>query len=107
MAVESTIFRQSPLTNFQTLTYQISLLADFTHLEQPFDYQNQKQPILRHLRLLPMYLKFQVNLAEVSLNEITGLNCAEQIVLSFAEKKITLSAYCLNLLIMGFDESVF
>ena len=32
-----------------------------------FHYKTQKQPILRHLSLFPMNLKFKVNLAEVSL----------------------------------------
>ena len=39
---------ESPLTNFQKLTHQITLLADFTHFEQPFSLQNQKQPISPH-----------------------------------------------------------
>ena len=45
MAMESAIFRQKVLTNFLTLTHQISLLADFTHFEQPFLNKTQKQPI--------------------------------------------------------------
>ena len=49
------------------MTHQISLLSNFTHFEQPFYYKTQKQPILRHLSLFPMYFKFQVNLAEVIL----------------------------------------
>ena len=67
MAVVSNIFKQSPLTNFQTLTHQISILADFIHFEQPCKLQAQKQLILRHLSLFPMYFKFQVHLAEVYL----------------------------------------
>ena len=31
-----TFSRKSPLTNFHKLTPQITLLADFTHFEQPF-----------------------------------------------------------------------
>ena len=58
---------ESPLTNLQALTHQISLLADFAHFEQPFHYKTQKQPIVRHLCIFPIYLEFQVNLAEVSL----------------------------------------
>ena len=58
---------KSLLTNFQTLIHQISLLADFTHFEQPFHCKTQKQPILRHLSFFLIYLKFQVNLAELSL----------------------------------------
>ena len=60
---------KSPLRNFQTLTHQISLLADLHTLSNLFHYKTQKQPILRHLSLFPLYLKFQVNLAEVSLTE--------------------------------------
>ena len=32
-----------------------------------FHYKTQKQPILRHLSLFPMYFKFHINLVEVSL----------------------------------------
>ena len=58
---------KSRLTNFQKLIHQISLLADFTHFEQPFHYKTQKLPIIRHLSLFPTHLKFQENLAEGSL----------------------------------------
>ena len=34
---------KSPLTNFQKLTHQITLLADFTHFEQPFSLQKNKK----------------------------------------------------------------
>ena len=47
MAVKSVDHSQAkcPLTTFRTLTHKISLLADFTHFEQPFHYKTQKQPI--------------------------------------------------------------
>ena len=59
---------KSAFTNFQTLTHQISLLAGLHTLSNLFHYTTQKQPIQRHLSLFPMYFKFQVNLAEVSLS---------------------------------------
>ena len=52
---------KSPLTNFQTLTHQISIFADFTHFEQPFLLKTQKQPILRYLSIFLMYFKFHPN----------------------------------------------
>ena len=52
----------SPLTNFQ-----ISLLAGLHTLSNLFHYKTHKQPILRHLSLFAMHLKFQINLAKVSL----------------------------------------
>ena len=59
------------------LPHQISLLADYTHFEQLFHYKTHKQPILlHHLSLFPMYIKFQVNLAEVFLR-ILQLNLPE------------------------------
>ena len=67
MSVESTIFKQKCLTNFQTLTRQISLLTDFTHFKHPLSLQNSKTTYSVPLSLFPMFLKFQVNLAEVSL----------------------------------------
>ena len=40
---------KSSLTNFQKLTHQITLLAHFTHFEQPFSLQKkQQQPISPH-----------------------------------------------------------
>ena len=39
---------KSPLTNFQKLTPQITLLADFTHFERPFSLQNQNKTISPH-----------------------------------------------------------
>ena len=39
---------KSPLTNFQKLTHQITLLADFTHFEQPFYYKKTQQLISPH-----------------------------------------------------------
>ena len=67
MAMELDIFRQKVPSQIFRLTHQISLLAEYTHFKQPFHYKTQKQLILRHLSLFPMYIKFQVNLAEVSL----------------------------------------
>ena len=62
MAMESTILgKKSPLTNFQKLTQQISLLAGLHTWSILSHYKTQKQHILRHLRLFPMYFKFHPN----------------------------------------------
>ena len=47
---------KSLLTNFQTLTHQISLLAGLHTLSNLFHYKTHKQPILCHLSLFPMYV---------------------------------------------------
>ena len=60
---------KSPLTNFQTLTHQISLLADFAHFEQPYSPQNSKTTYFAPFKYFSIYLKFQIILAEVSLIE--------------------------------------
>ena len=71
MAVESIIFKQKSPHKFSDTDPSNLLFADFSHFEQPFSLQNSKtKPILRYLSLFPMYLKFQVFLAEVSLNNL-------------------------------------
>ena len=46
MAVESTILGKSPLTNFQALTEQISLLAGLHTFNNHFHKKAKKQPTL-------------------------------------------------------------
>ena len=58
---------QAKVQNFLTLTHQISLFADFTHLVQLFSLYNSKTTYSAPFKSFHMNLKFQVNLAEVSL----------------------------------------
>ena len=51
----------SPLTNFQTLIHQISLLASLDTLSSFFLYKTQKQTIFCHSSQFPLYLTFRPN----------------------------------------------
>ena len=75
MAMESAIFRHKSLTNFLTLTHQISLLADFTHFEQPFSLQISKTTYSAPFTSFSYVFKIQVNLAEVSLKHCHTFTC--------------------------------
>ena len=59
---------KSPLTNFQTLAHQISLLAGLHTVNNPFHQRTKKEPILQHLDSFHFIFKFQINLDELPLN---------------------------------------
>ena len=68
MAVESTIFKHRSPHEFSD-TDPSNLIISILHtLSNLFHNKTQKQPILRHLSIFLLCIKFQVNLAEVSLN---------------------------------------
>ena len=46
-------------SNFQKLTHQITLLADFTHFEQPFSLQNSKTTYFTTLKTF--FTVFQIS----------------------------------------------
>ena len=64
---------KSPLTNFQQLIPQITLLADFTHFERPFSLQNQKNNLFTSLKTFCTVFKIHHISHELSLSRITQL----------------------------------
>ena len=68
MAVESTIFKKNVLSQNLDTDPSNLIISSFYTLWTPFSPQTQKHSILCHLCHFIIYLKFQVNLAEVSLD---------------------------------------
>ena len=61
---------KSPLTNFQTLTHQISLFAGLHTLSNPFHEKTKKQTYSTTLKTFSLYFKFQLNRDELPLTTI-------------------------------------
>ena len=64
MALESTIFKQKSPHKFSVTDASNLIIAGLHTLTNLFHYKTQKKP-----RLFALYFNFQVNLAEVSLND--------------------------------------